>query len=108
MLYGEGPIWLARVERRLHWLAIPNIAGFLVGLQVIGFALVFSDARCWRHLALIPELVFQGELWRLITFLALPLSLNGRFGIVLVPDPAPRFISTSSLIATSHMRASSI
>lgn len=76
MLYGQDPTWLERIERRLHWLAIPNIAGFLVGLQVIGFALVFSDPRWWWRLALIPELVFQGELWRLITFLALPLSLS--------------------------------
>jgi len=47
-----------------------------VGLQVIGFALVLSDPRWRHHLALIPELVFRGELWRLITFLALPLSLS--------------------------------
>jgi len=76
MLYGQTPEWLRWLERRLQWLAIPNIASFLVGLQVIGLVLVFSDYS-WRwYLALIPQQVFQGELWRLITFLALPLSLN--------------------------------
>src|SRR5574341_1026280 len=29
--------WLDRLEKRLGWLAIPNIASFLVGLQIIGF-----------------------------------------------------------------------
>ena len=76
MLYGQTPEWLRWLERTLPWLAIPNIASFLVGLQVIGLVLVFSDYS-WRwYLALIPQQVFQGELWRLITFLALPLSLN--------------------------------
>jgi hypothetical protein len=68
--------WLNRLEKRLGWLAIPNLASFLVGLQIIGFLLVLSDPLWMARLALIPHLVLQGEVWRLITFLALPLSLN--------------------------------
>lgn len=76
MIYGQTPGWLQVLERRLSWIAIPNIATFLVGLQGIGFVLVLSDP-IWRfHLALLPESVLQGELWRLVTFLALPLSLS--------------------------------
>ncbi len=73
---GTTPRWLHVLERRLAWLAVPNIASFVVGLQFIGFILIFSDPD-WRwRLALIPELVLQGEIWRLITFLALPISLS--------------------------------
>lgn len=64
------------MERTLSWIAVPNIAGFLVGLQMIGFFMVLSDPRWHVRLALVPQLVLQGELWRLITFLALPLSLS--------------------------------
>jgi len=72
----ETPKWLQVLERRFQWLAVPNIATFIVGLQFIGFVLVFSDSE-WRwRLALIPESVLQGEIWRLITFLALPISLS--------------------------------
>ncbi len=72
----EAPKWLRMLERCLPWLAVPNIANYIVGLQFIGFVLVFSDFSWMGKLALIPELVFQGEIWRLITFLALPVSLS--------------------------------
>lgn len=76
MVYGQTPSWLQVLEQRLLWIAIPNIATFLVGLQVIGFVLVLSDPT-WRfHLALLPQAVLQGELWRLVTFLAMPISLS--------------------------------
>lgn len=64
------------MERSLGWIAVPNIASFLVGLQLIGFVMVLSDPRWYGRLALVPQLVLQGELWRLITFLAVPLSLS--------------------------------
>ncbi len=74
-MYNETtPNWLNKLERRLSWLAVSNIASFIVGLQFVGFLLVYSDPA-WRfRLALIPQLVLQGEAWRLITFLALPIS----------------------------------
>ena len=76
MSNGTTPKWLQKLERRLPWLAVPNIASFVVGLQFIGFVLIVSDSS-WRwRLALIPELVLQREIWRLITFLALPISLS--------------------------------
>lgn len=76
MSNGTTPNWLQVLERRFQWLAVPNIATFIVGLQFIGFVLVVSDPD-WRwRLALIPESVLQGEIWRLITFLALPISLS--------------------------------
>lgn len=70
----ETPRWLQEVERHLGWLAVPNIASFLVGLQFIGFVLAYADPSWPWRLALIPELVLQGELWRLVTFLAVPVS----------------------------------
>lgn len=73
---GETPRWLDKIEARFRWLAIPNIGSFLVGLQILGFVLVFADPRWLARLTLIPQRVFEGELWRLVTFLALPLSLS--------------------------------
>jgi membrane associated rhomboid family serine protease len=64
------------IEKHFQWLAIPNIAILLVTLQGLGSLLVLSDPAWIARLALIPELVLAGEYWRLITFLALPLSLS--------------------------------
>lgn len=73
--------WLRRLERSMQWLAIPNIAVLLVTLQVLGTLLVYSDAVWQWRLALIPDQVRAGEIWRLVTFLALPLSLQPIFVI---------------------------
>jgi hypothetical protein len=74
-VYSEkGSNWLGKLERRMRWLAIPNIAGLLVGLQFVGFVLVHSDPEWWWRLALVPEMILQGEIWRLVSFLALPVS----------------------------------
>src|ERR1051326_17105 len=77
MLYGQTPKWIDRFERLMPGLGIPNLALFLCGAQAIGFFLVLSQgARALNLLVLYPDLVIKGELWRLVTFLALPLSLS--------------------------------
>src|SRR4051812_30564119 len=74
---GKSPQWLRNLERYLGWLAIPNLGVLFVTLQALGFLMVMSDPIWTARLALIPEAVTQGhEYWRLITFLALPLSTS--------------------------------
>ena len=73
---GKTPNWLRFLEKRMQWLAIPHIAVLFVTLQALGFLMVMSDPVWVERLALIPEAVRQGEYWRMITFLALPLSLS--------------------------------
>ena len=77
MLYGQTPKWIDRIERLMPGLGIPNLALYLVGAQAIGFFFVLSQgARALDLLTLYPSLVLKGELWRLVTFLAVPVSLN--------------------------------
>jgi membrane associated rhomboid family serine protease len=76
MYASHDPKWLRYLSRRLSWLAVPNIAVIFVSLQILGFLSVLTD-RIWiERLALLPERVLQGEIWRLITFLALPISMS--------------------------------
>lgn len=72
----QSPQWLRTLERKLSWIAIPNIAILLVTLQALGFLMVAYQPIWVERLALIPSYVLTGEYWRLITFLALPLSLS--------------------------------
>ena len=77
MLYGQTPKWIDRLERLMPGLGIPNLALFLCGAQAIGFFFVLSQGqRALDLLVLYPDLVLKGELWRLVTFLAVPLSLS--------------------------------
>ncbi|HUI06896.1 MAG TPA: hypothetical protein VL486_07800 [Verrucomicrobiae bacterium] len=76
MLYGETPRWIDRLERLLPGLGIPNLAVYLTGAQALGFMLTLVEPRGWFLLILDPALVLKGEIWRLITFVAVPLSMN--------------------------------
>ncbi|MBC7396109.1 MAG: hypothetical protein H7333_01585 [Bdellovibrionales bacterium] len=73
---NSDPIWLKFLERRMPWLALPHLAIVFITLQGFGFFLAMSDSAWIGRLALIPELVKQGEYWRLMTFLAVPLSMS--------------------------------
>ncbi|MBC7691006.1 MAG: hypothetical protein H7222_04505 [Methylotenera sp.] len=70
----SAPKWLNRLERPLGWIAVPQLGVILVTLQAIGYFFVMTNSEWVANLALIPEAVRRGEAWRLITFLALPLS----------------------------------
>jgi membrane associated rhomboid family serine protease len=70
----QTPKWLKLAEKYLGWLAIPHIAVLFVTLQALGFLMVMADPVWIMRLALIPDAVRAGEFWRVITFLALPLS----------------------------------
>jgi hypothetical protein len=76
MLDGQTPKWIDRLERLMPGLGIPNLALFLVGAQGLGFFIVLANRQALSLLVLDPYLVLHGELWRLISFLAVPLTLN--------------------------------
>lgn len=66
--------WLKALSRRMRWLEIPNIAAFFVALQIIGFLLLSGEPAWFERLALYPDKVLQGEVWRIASFLAIPLT----------------------------------
>jgi hypothetical protein len=70
------PRWLMWLEKRCGWIAVQNLAIILITLQVLGFLMVASDPMWMGRLALFPDLVMQGEVWRVVTFLSLPLSMS--------------------------------
>jgi hypothetical protein len=74
MLYGQTPKWIDRVERLMPGLGIPNLALYLVGAQALGFLATLVEPQAWQLFILVPSLVLKGELWRLVTFMAMPLS----------------------------------
>ncbi len=70
----HDPKWLSFLAKHLSWLGVPNLATFFVALQALGFLLVQTDPGGFERMVLFPDKVLQGELWRLISFLAIPLA----------------------------------
>jgi hypothetical protein len=74
MTAHDAPKWLRSLEKHLGWIALPNIALIVVTLQALGFLMVSTDIAWGIRLALVPDAVLGGEWWRVITFMALPIS----------------------------------
>lgn len=71
-----NPTWADRLERRLGFLSIPGLAGFLAGMNAaVGLLSVLRPDFSFQ-LSLDPELVRSGQLWRLLTFLFIPPELS--------------------------------
>jgi len=63
---------LARLERRLGRFAVPNLTWILVTGMAIVYVLSMLKPEFERALMLDMELVKQGQVWRLFTYLFLP------------------------------------
>jgi membrane associated rhomboid family serine protease len=72
----NDPKWLTALIRRLDWLAIPNLALYFVVVQALGFLFCTAYPQGPGLLALFPGRVLDGELWRLVSFVAMPLSFH--------------------------------
>ncbi|NLB63061.1 MAG: hypothetical protein GX801_03010 [Fibrobacter sp.] len=76
------PRWLTWAEKKFGWIAIPNLPLFLVGIQALGFVLLAVKggsnpavaSQLASRLVLDPQAVLNGEIWRLFTFIAIPMS----------------------------------
>ncbi len=67
-----NPSFLDRLERRLPWLAIPNLPLLILAGQALFSLFSLRAPDTPGHLWLDPVMVARGEWWRLFTFLMVP------------------------------------
>lgn len=68
------PKWLDKLERPLSFIAMPHMAFTLMGLQAIGMVVLILQPQLLTRMYLDPQLVLEGQFWRVLTFLAMPLN----------------------------------
>ena len=74
---------LRKLEGRLGRFAIPNVTIGLIIAQVIVYVLAQVEPQLINNIVLVPALVLEGEVWRLLTFMAQPPSVNPFIGPIL-------------------------
>lgn len=84
MFIARLPNWLDHLEKRFSWFSLPNLAIYLVVVQVFGFLFLQINPQVFEKMVLHPSLVLQGEWWRVVSFLAIPLSTNLFFQLIVV------------------------
>jgi membrane protein implicated in regulation of membrane protease activity len=67
---------LSKLERTLAPYAVPNLTLGLIIVQGMVYFLATSRPAILIQALLVPSLVLQGEVWRLITFVAVPPTTN--------------------------------
>lgn len=68
------PYWIDFLERKFGFIKIPNLGIVLAIIQGIGWYFCTKDSSLIAKLALNPTAVLHGELYRLFSFLLIPLS----------------------------------
>lgn len=84
MFIARLPNWLDHLERRFSWFSLPNLAIYLVVVQVFGFLFLQINPQVFEKMVLHPSFVLQGEWWRIVSFLAIPFSANLFFQLIAV------------------------
>ncbi len=64
--------WINYLERKLGKYAIKGLMGYIVGANALVFFLSLMEPQLIHALELRPQLVMQGEIWRLVTFVFIP------------------------------------
>jgi hypothetical protein len=64
--------WADRLEHRLGFLAVPGLPGLLTAMTAVAALLAYSKPEFVAALALDPEALRHGQLWRVATFLIVP------------------------------------
>ncbi|MDX1679664.1 MAG: hypothetical protein R3242_02935 [Akkermansiaceae bacterium] len=69
--------WMNRLERRCGWLAFPGFLRFYAILHALVFMLQIVRPDIGLILEFNRELIFEGEVWRLVTFLFASSAFRG-------------------------------
>jgi hypothetical protein len=64
--------WVDRLERKLGFLEVPNLAAFMCGMNALCGVLTLFKPEFPSQLLLNPLLLRQGQVWRALTFILVP------------------------------------
>jgi hypothetical protein len=64
--------WIDRAEAKFGHLAIPGLLRYVAALNALCFVLIKLNPEFMSFLYLNPALVMQGEIWRLVTYIFIP------------------------------------
>jgi membrane associated rhomboid family serine protease len=71
--------WLDVLDRKLEPFAIPGIIRYVVILNALTFVLILVSPGYQALLTLSPELILQGQVWRLFTWIFIPPTMSPIF-----------------------------
>lgn len=68
--------FLNKMERKMGKFAIPNLMIYIIGAYVTGFFISLAAPQVISYLMLNPNAILHGQIWRLITWILVPVDSN--------------------------------
>src|ERR1700736_780457 len=68
--------WADRLERKIGFIAIPGLLRYVAGLSALTFLLYKVNPEFFALIDLDPVLVLHGQVWRLITYIFIPATVD--------------------------------
>ena len=62
-------MWMDKLERKFGRFAIPNLMKYIIFGNVLVYIITLWQPNALYYMALLPDAVMQGEVWRLLTFI---------------------------------------
>lgn len=82
MIQESGNRLLDRLESRFGRLALPLLLHWIAGFQVLSFCLSLLSTEFLEALVYDPGSIYRGEVWRLVSWVVFPSSLNLFFFLI--------------------------
>ena len=76
--------FLDKMERKIGHYAIKNISLCLIICYAFGYAISLVNSNFLSYLTLNPQLILQGQVWRILTWIIVPPSSFGFFTIIML------------------------
>ena len=68
--------FLNKMERKFGKYAISNLTFWLLGAWVVGFIIQYTMPEVQRLLTLEPMFILHGQVWRIVSWILIPPSVN--------------------------------
>lgn len=76
--------FLNKMERKFGKYAIENLTFWLIGIYVLGYIIEFTMPAVLSLLTLEPVHIFQGQIWRIVSWILIPPSTSLIFMIIML------------------------
>lgn len=74
--------WMNKLERKLGRYAVPNLSRYFVAAIVVGFLMELMSPQMLDFLAFDAESILHGQIWRLVTWVFMPVTSMDFFGLL--------------------------
>ena len=75
---------MSEFNRRKQSFSIPNLPLYLIIAYVIGYVIQLTTPELYQFLQFNPYEIFQGQIWRVVTWILVPPESLGIFTIIML------------------------